>query len=81
LGDCQEARAAGLLFRDLRRSAVRNLIRAGVDRTVAKRISGHKTDSMFERYAIVDTRDQEKAFEQLERFLDAPKERNVAPMN
>jgi integrase len=49
-------KAAGmpdLLFHDFRRSAARNLIRSGVSRDVAKKITGHKTDSMFSRYDIV----------------------------
>jgi hypothetical protein len=39
---------------DFRRTAVRNLIRAGVDRVSAKHLVGHKTDSVFERYAITE---------------------------
>ena len=42
----------GFIFHDLRRSAVRNLVQAGVDRTTAKAITGHKTDEVFERYDI-----------------------------
>jgi integrase len=57
-------KAAGvphLLFHDLRRSAVRNLDKAGVSQSVAMAITGHKTTSVYQRYRIVDEGDIEQA--------------------
>jgi integrase len=51
----------GLIPHDFRRSAVRNMIRAKVDKKVAKTISGHKTDAVFDRYNITSTDDVKDA--------------------
>jgi len=51
---CERAGLTGRLFHDLRRTAARDLRRAGVDTKVIMKLCGWETDSMFRRYNIVD---------------------------
>jgi integrase len=67
---CTRAGVPGLLFHDLRRSAVRNLRRAGVTQKVAREFSGHKTDAVFDRYNITDFEDLKDAAARLQKFLE-----------
>jgi integrase len=65
---CEQAGLAGLLFHDLRRSAVRNMERSGIPRSVAMRISGHKTESVYRRYDIVSGADLHEAAKKMDAY-------------
>jgi integrase len=85
IGDFRKAWAragkkAGILrlFHDLRRSGCRNMTNAGVPQSIAMKISGHKTDSMFRRYAIGAESDLRAALRRTQEYLRTAQENVVA---
>jgi len=65
---CKAAGIEGLMVHDLRRSAVRNLMDAGVQQAVAMKISGHRDASVFLRYNIVDLEQTTDAMQRVQRL-------------
>ena len=66
---CKAAGCPNALVHDMRRSAVRTFERAGVPRSVAMSIVGHKTESIYRRYAIVDEAMQREAAARLDAWV------------
>jgi hypothetical protein len=58
----------GLLNHDLRRSAVRNMEQADVPRSVAKKLTGHRTEAVYRRYAMVSPADLKAAAGRLDSY-------------
>jgi integrase len=63
---CRAAGYPGRLVHDLRRSGIRNLVRAGVPERVVMSISGHRSRSTFDRYNITSETDLQAAAAQLD---------------
>lgn len=78
---CKLAGCPGRKFHDFRRTAARNMIRAGVSQVVAMSITGHRTVSMFHRYAIVSQDQIREAQAKLQAHLkEQPVERKVVEL-
>jgi integrase len=68
---CKAGLCPGRLLHDFRRTAVRNLERAGVSRSAAMAMVGHKTESIYRRYAIVESKVLHEAAAKIDNFSAA----------
>jgi hypothetical protein len=69
-----------MLFHDFRRTAARDLIRSGVEESVAMKITGHRTNSIFKRYNISDGADLREALRSVATYRKAQAQKKVIAM-
>ena len=69
---CRRAGVPGRLLHDCRRTAARNLVRAGVPERVAMQLTGHRSRAIFDRYCIVREDELHEAAAQLVAYVAAP---------
>ena len=77
---CRMAGCPARIPHDFRRTAVRNMVRAGVPERVAMQLTGHKTRSVFERYNIVSEGDLRMASTLLSATPPQRSEREATPL-
>jgi integrase len=70
---CTRAGVGDALLHDMRRSGVRNLVRAGVSEKTAMKISGHRTRNVFDRYDITSEKDLGEAMKKVQTHLNRKK--------
>ena len=78
---CKRVGLEGKLTHDFRRTAIRNMVRAGIPEKVAMRISGHKTRSTFERYNIISETDLKDAARTLTDYHQAQNKHNLSTVS
>jgi len=76
----EDLRYRGYIFYDLRRTAVRDMDRAGVPQAVVMSITGHRTPSIYLRYNISDDRDRRKALRSTELYRQQQREAGITRM-
>jgi integrase len=81
---CKAIGLPNRIMHDFRRTAVRNLERAGVPRSVAMKLTGHKTESVYRRYAIVSEADLREGVAKLAKLHEGqatPSSPTVVPLS
>ncbi len=80
--ECQECKTGrcglkyvGLIFHDLRRTAVRNMVRDGTPEIVAMDITGHKTRAVFDRHNITSSKDKKLAAQRMDERLNVQQQK------
>jgi integrase len=74
---CKAASLPNLRFHDLRRSAIRNMERAGISRKTAMEYSGRRTESVYRRYDIVSAQDMKRAAVTMENYIEGLNQASV----